>query len=777
MPRLPYLLGAALVGSLLAASPASAVALSPTPDPLPGSTFQGADGDQDDSPPYLDWQALQAGGRVRHSPDLNAADDAFQGGSKEDKPGQWELTTEKGGVDPAKDNILDAWSSVSQPGSRTFLYLAFTREKAEGTTFVTFELNRDDRLWDNGRARIPCRSTGDVLVSYEPQGNRVEVVLQRWVTTATDPATGCATSGKLDPFTSLTPNVDAQGALNASSITSRLPGYYENSVPPGRFGETALDLERVLAEAFGEQCLAFSSVWMHSRSSTSESSNMRDYVRPQGLDIRTCAASGTKFFDRNANGVRDSDDPGIARFLIWADYDDDGIHDTGEPFSVSDNRGRYVIYDIRPPDGTYTLREKLVARRSRAAPVGTDWVCSYPNEVTPGGTGSAPNGRFGCGWGPIDVDDTPYARRRNFGNWYPAELTVKKQLEPPSDPGRFNLLVNGEVVLPAAGDGERVTLSVPPGVYDVSEIAVAGTDPAAYRSSVDCRRSTYRRAGRRSGIEFEDLALFAGQRAVCTFRNVRLGSPAIAIRKVGPAGAAAGEILRYSLHVENIGDVPFSESNVNVTDQACDEPPELVAKEDGSGDDKTPGALDPGDIWTYRCSKQTSDPGDECDPTRVDNTGSVIGTVGDTSFEDDDSISTIIFCPDVPRPPPPVPVDPDSPAPGPVEPAGPQPPDAGSAGTVRVRFQRAVSGCIRRLPRVRFEGTRIRRIRVYVNGRLQRRVTVRLLQRRLRPFTTLAPGRYRITVRVEFQRGAGTNPITLTGILRVCAAAQPRYTG
>ena len=78
---------------------------------------------------------------------------------------------------------------------------------------------------------------------------------------------------------------------------------------------------------------------------------------------------------------------------------------------------------------------------------------------------------------------------------------------------------------------------------------------------------------------------------------------------------------------------------------------------------------------------------------------------------------------------------------------------------------------------MRFEGTRIRRIRVYVNGRLQRRVTVRLLQRRVRPFTTLAPGRYRITVRVEFQRGAGTNPITLTGNLRVCAAAQPRYTG
>ena len=31
--------------------------------------------------------------------------------------------------------------------------------------FLTFERNRDARLWDNGRARIPCRTTGDLLVS------------------------------------------------------------------------------------------------------------------------------------------------------------------------------------------------------------------------------------------------------------------------------------------------------------------------------------------------------------------------------------------------------------------------------------------------------------------------------------------------------------------------------------------------------------------------------------------------------------------------------------
>ena len=54
----------------------------------------------------------------------------------------------------------------------TFVYLGFSaRGVGRGTTFLTFELNHDDRLWNNGKARIPCRRTGDLLISYEQQGN------------------------------------------------------------------------------------------------------------------------------------------------------------------------------------------------------------------------------------------------------------------------------------------------------------------------------------------------------------------------------------------------------------------------------------------------------------------------------------------------------------------------------------------------------------------------------------------------------------------------------
>jgi hypothetical protein len=774
-PRSLGALALSLSALALAAGPASATVLPPTTDPLPGSSFQGADGNQDDASPTLrDWQALQAAGVVQHSPDPNAQDDAFTGGSKENNPGEWDLTVEAGGVNPPKDNIRDAWSAVRQPDGNTFLYLGFTREAAEGTAYLAFELNHDERLWDNGRARIPCRRTGDVLVSYQPQGNGVNVILQRWITESTDPATGCARTGRLDDFNGLEPNVDAQGAINASAITSRLPGAYSTTVPAERFGETGLNLASLLEEAFGDDCLSFRSVWMHSRSSDSENSNMQDYVAPQPLDVRTCSASGTKFFDRNANGVRDPGDPGIPRFVIFADYDDDGVLDPQEPRTVSDNQGHYVLHDIRPPDGTYRLRETL-RRRSRTAPVALDWTCSFP-------TTTGPNGRFPCAWDPINVNTSPNVTGRDFGNWFPARLTVRKRVAPEGDPGQFDLLVTGtnfSFVLPSAGDGDGETISVPPGVYDISETAAAGTNGADYRSSVRCRTRSSRPGSVRPGTVWEDLELFAGDRATCTFRNIRPGAPDIEIVKTGPDLATAGDTLDYSLRVTNTGDVSFPAAGVVVGDPNCDDPPTLDEKQDGAGaDDASPNTLDPGDTWIYICSHETTDPGDSCEPTRVDNTGTVAASVNGTAAEDENSISTILLCPDQPTPPVPVPPDPPGPdgggGPGPVVPPGPRPPNAGDAAVASFLFRQATRRCITdRVPRVHFAGTNIRRVRVFVNGQLRRGLTVRTLDRRVTPRVTLRPGRYRVTVRVTFQRGSGSPPVTLSRVIRVCAAAQP----
>ena len=147
---------------------------------------------------------------------------------------------------------------------------------------------------------------------------------------------------------------------------------------------------------------------------------MQDYIAPRALSVRTCAASGTKFFDSNANGVRDDGEPGIPRFLIWADYDNDGVFDSNEPFSVSDDQGHYVISTsgIRTGSGRRCWRDEVARAGWRR--IG----CARPPRPR------CQNGRFHCASEPIDPNLTPNATGRDFGNWFPARLDAQEGAQP-----------------------------------------------------------------------------------------------------------------------------------------------------------------------------------------------------------------------------------------------------------------------------------------------------------------------------------------------------------
>ena len=278
-----------------------------TDQPLPGSQFQGGDGNQNITSSFADWQGFQADGQVDHTSDPNAEDNIFHGGSKELDPGNWDLTTQNGGANPSKTNILDIYRALDHPqGGDVFLYLAFTREASNGTTFVTFELNQDARLWKNSQgAEIPCRTTGDLQISYEPHGNGASIQVNRWVTDHAA-SNGCATDGHLESA-NLGSSVVQASFNNDSSIQNFLPGFYASSIPQLNFGEAAINLSEALRN-LGHPCGVFGSTWAHSRSSDSVSSDMEDYVAPEAFRVRTCkadtslssTASGT--VDRKAHG-------------------------------------------------------------------------------------------------------------------------------------------------------------------------------------------------------------------------------------------------------------------------------------------------------------------------------------------------------------------------------------------------------------------------------------------------------------------------------------------
>jgi hypothetical protein len=111
-------------------------------------------------------------------------------------------------------------------------------------------------------------------------------------------------------------------------------------------------------------------------------------------------------------------------------------------------------------------------------------------------------------------------------------------------------------------------------------------------------------------------------------------------------------------------------------------------------------------------------------------------------------------------------------------PPGPTPPEAGEAGAAGVTASGA--RCINRASELQLTGQRMRRITVSVNGRRIADRTLRLLLRRTAPVQrVLAPGRHRLVIRVTFEPGSGTPPVTLARTITVCreASRPPRVTG
>ena len=107
------------------------------------------------------------------------------------------------------------------------------------------------------------------------------------------------------------------------------------------------------------------------------------------------AASGTKFEDADADGVKDTGEPGVAGVTVYVDYDGDSSLDAGEPSAVTADGGAYAISGIRA--GTYTIRE-----------VGqSGWTCSLPSP---------------CSYRQT-FEPSAEATGRDFGAWRPASAS------------------------------------------------------------------------------------------------------------------------------------------------------------------------------------------------------------------------------------------------------------------------------------------------------------------------------------------------------------------
>src|SRR3954454_1775226 len=324
-----YLLTAAcMLVFAISAQSASAVTLSPTPCPLAGSNFQGGDGNQlnetakcptasDPLTAFIDWQGVQADSRTI---DFNAlpdgdllhpgADSTFAGGNKETEPVNWQINFPLMQLTPNKDNLFAAWEALAKGASGNagkYLYLALSREVHTGDTHLEFELTQkpaEDNWTNSTGTSVPCRTNGDLLISYEVQSGgsppNVDVVVYKWTSSTFAPANSgplgsqCGATGTFTPSNPGAGNSEA--AINKNDLAPNIfltDATGNSTFASGTFGEAALNLPGIFQAAGEGTCTNFGQFAVHSRSSTSIDSQMQDLIGPAPILIPSCTITTT----------------------------------------------------------------------------------------------------------------------------------------------------------------------------------------------------------------------------------------------------------------------------------------------------------------------------------------------------------------------------------------------------------------------------------------------------------------------------------------------------
>jgi uncharacterized repeat protein (TIGR01451 family) len=426
MCALSTLLLILFAAALTQAPAASAIGCTPLSDfpapppgaPLPGSCFEGYDGNQVDpdgvtppkpaAPNRLDWGSAEVLSAAQRAKDYvqGAADSQFTQGTEEN-PDSWKWNVGSLGSD--KYNMISGYSYQEPSSKDLMLALGFVRESNNGTSWLAFELNqkqpgyRTEPLVNAVPAQnlaVPTRSTGDLLITYSVSNNNSPkpiIGLCKWVG---DEHSGKWTNMSGVPVASNCPALGsavAQADMNGADIpeNENFLGSPSGLLQKGTFGEAMVNLTEAFKAAGAnpntkDDCLSFGYFWAHSRSSEPITSAQQDFILPtDAISVANCAVEGTKWHDKDGNGLINGADEKLGGWTIYADYDNDGVKDPGEPFDVTapkdvnDKRplGSYSLTGL--VDGTYPIREVAQA----------GWQCTAPapyDTKTPAADPAAP---------------------------------------------------------------------------------------------------------------------------------------------------------------------------------------------------------------------------------------------------------------------------------------------------------------------------------------------------------------------------------------------------
>jgi hypothetical protein len=249
----------------------------------------------------IDWLAggtgtgLRTGVLAKQDKPTGATDDSFGQGTKEDDPNP---TIVDGSIPPQKSDLLRFGVFTETSGSAKFLTLFWTRiNSPNGTTNMDFELNQkfcDPAATPTNCANnshtppeTPLRTIGDKLITYDlAQGGTVPTIsIRNWTGSAWGAATVISGGG----------NASALGAVNTSTIAASDADSVGNppsgTLDPFTFGEVAINFSAIFPP--GGSCGAFGSTYLKSRSSTSFTAEIKDFISPERVNITNCTGLTT----------------------------------------------------------------------------------------------------------------------------------------------------------------------------------------------------------------------------------------------------------------------------------------------------------------------------------------------------------------------------------------------------------------------------------------------------------------------------------------------------
>ena len=491
--NLRRLLRAALLAGLVAALLGVPLAASANPDidgfELDGNAVAGGKDDWGDGALPNALAGTFTGFRVDPTDD---DDTGYGSGQTKDTADVSEWTWEAADVTPAKSDIVNDYAVMYAEDGNLILYFGQNRQlDRSGDANVGFWFLQNGIGLDDDDSFSGTHADGDLLVQSEfTNGGSISGIrVYKWqsgdITEVTSNVGQCA-GDKLG-------TLDACAIVNSGSISTSWAG----SLTAPYFYEGGVNLTAL----FQQSVPCFSTFLTNTRTSQSESADLKDF----GLgEIDTCASleitkqatpsDGTQFGYSTTGGLS----PGTF-----------SLASGGTQEFMKLQPGQYSVTENAPPAGW--------ALDSLTCPVATGPGTSAQ---TSGATASITLGFVG------HVECT-YVNKRQ------PQVKVVKELEPASDPGKFDLRINGTTYADEVGDGGDTGFQqVAPGQVTVDEFAGAATVLGDYVSSVSCD------SGKGSASSTSHaFSIDFGDRVTCTITNARKGKIVVE-KQTNPNGAA-----------------------------------------------------------------------------------------------------------------------------------------------------------------------------------------------------------------------------------------------